>query len=170
MGFLDSWMFRKWPRPAQPASLPLDLEAVRLGPFTLGSPVQALAESLGPRASYWSMRSGWWHYPESGLAFTEKNGRIDSMTIVASHPEHTMLQGFVARFRPYSGLVRLAHGSERASNLREQSLRDALGAPLEERREPDITLLTFRKNGVEVDAELLPSGHLVYLEFTPSSE
>ncbi|HLL00291.1 MAG TPA: hypothetical protein VK539_06865 [Myxococcaceae bacterium] len=170
MGFLDAWMFRKWPRPAQPASLALDLAGARLGSFTLGSPVQGLAESLGPPASYWAMRRGWWHYPESGLAFTEKHGRIDYMTIVASHPEKTLLQGFMARFRPYSGLVRLAHGSERASNVREQSLREVLGTPISEDREEAIVLLTFRKSGVEFEVELLPSGHLVYLGLTPASE
>jgi hypothetical protein len=166
MGLLESWMFRGWPRPTKPAVLTLDLDEARLGSFALGSPARSLAESLGPPASYWLMRRrGWWLYPESGLAFEEKDGHIIYMAIVSAHPEASLLQGFVARFRPFSGLVRLRHGTERASSLREETFRGLFGDPVEADRDPNEAVLTFRKGEVAVEAEFLPSGQLKHLAF-----
>jgi hypothetical protein len=164
MGLLETWMFRGWPRPAKPASLTLELSEARLGSFTLGSPAQGLAESLGPPVSYWLMRQrGWWLYPESGLAFEEKDGRLIYMAIIAAHPETSLLQRFVARFRPFSGLVRLKHGTERTSSLQEATFRELLGAPVEEERDPEALVLTFRVGEVAVETEFLPSGRLKHL-------
>lgn len=169
MGLLDSWMFRGWPVPVLPASLTLDPGSARLGAIALGEPARLLAESLGPPVSYWLMRRrGWWLYPERGLCFEVKNDRIISMAIVAAQPETSLLQDFVDRFQPFSGLVRLGYGSERMSNLQEQMFREAFGAPVETERDREVLVLTFRVGGVEVETEFLPNGRLKHLALFPA--
>ena len=166
MGLLEAWMFRGWPRPAQPASLTLELAELRLRPFALGAPVRGLAERLGPPASYRLLsKRGWWLYPESGLAFEGKDERIIYMGVVAGHPEESLLQDFVSRFRPFSGQVRLAHGSERISSLREPLFRELFGEPVEADRDSGEAVLTFRKSGVTIEAAFMRSGHLKHLAF-----
>ncbi|OJT21643.1 hypothetical protein BO221_27970 [Archangium sp. Cb G35] len=161
-------MFRGWPRPMQPASLTLDVGSARLGTIALGAPARLLAENLGPPVSYWLMRQrGWWLYPERGLSFEVKNDRIISMAIVVAQPETSLLQRFVDRFQPFSGLVRLGHGTERASNLQERTFREALGTPMETERDREALALTFRVGGVHVDTEFLPNGRLKHLVLFP---
>jgi hypothetical protein len=169
MGLLESWMFRNWPRPTQPASLTLDLDKARLGNLGLGTADRMLAETLGPPASYWLKRKwGRWLYPESGVAFEVNGERVVYMAIVAAHPETSLLQDFVARFRPFSGQVRLAHGTERISNLQEQTFRELFGKPVEVDRDAEELVLTFHNKGVTVEAEFIPSGRLKHLAFFPT--
>lgn len=164
MGLLESWMFRKWPRPTQPAALTLELAAFRLGALSLGSPAQELADRLGPPASYSLMRKrGWWLYPELGLAFEAKDGQLIYLALVAAHPEASLLQGFEARFRPFSGLVRLPRGTERLSSLQEPVFHELFGAPVDSVREPGETVVTFRAGSVDVEPEFLPTGRLKHL-------
>ncbi|MDY7232518.1 hypothetical protein [Hyalangium rubrum] len=119
--------------------------------------------------SYWLMRRrGWWLYPEIGLAFEVMNDRIIYMAIVAAQPETSLLQNFVAQFRPFSGLVRHRHGTERTSNLQEQTFRDAFGAPVYEDRDPEEIVVTFRVNEVDVETEFLPNGRLKHLALFPT--
>jgi hypothetical protein len=164
MGLLESWMFRTWPRPAPAASLTLELAALRLGPLGLGSPAQELAERLGPPASYGLMRKrGWWLYPELGLAFEAKDGHLIYLALVAAHPEGSLLQGFEARFRPFSGPVRLPRGTERLSSLQEPVFRELFGEPVEAVREPGEAVVTFRVGEAAVELEFLPQGRLKHL-------
>jgi hypothetical protein len=164
MGLLESWMFRRWPRPAQPASLVLELAALRLGPLGLGSPAQELADRLGPPASYSLMRKrGWWLYPELGLAFEAKDGQLIYLALISAHPETSLLQGFEARFRPFSGLVRLPRGTERLSSLQEPTFRELFGEPVDAVREPGESVVTFRVGNADVEPEFFPNGRLKHL-------
>jgi hypothetical protein len=169
MGLLETWMFRGWPRPVQPASLTLDVGSARLGAMTLGAPARLLAESLGPPVSYRLMRRrGWWLYPERGLSFEVKDDRIIYMALIAAQPETSLLQHFEDRFQPFSGLVRLGHGGERTSHLQERTFREALGAPVETERDREALVLTFRVGGGSVETEFLSTGRLKHLALYPA--
>jgi hypothetical protein len=168
MGLVEAWMFRRWPKPAPPASLTLDMEAGRLGGIALRSPAKALAEVLGAPASYREMRRGRWVYPQLGVGFEEEEGKLITIALVFSHPELSPLWACQDTFRPFTGQVRFRHGPQRAAGLQEPLLREALGAPISEDRDEEEVVVRFRRGDVEVEAEFTPEGALKLLSlFAP---
>lgn len=170
MGFWESLMFRRWPKPELPASLTLDLETARLGKIALGDTSQVMAESLGAPASYWKMRNGFWLYPQLGLGLETEAERISAIVLVLAHPEYSMLLPVQGQFRPFPGLVRFKHGTERPSQLQERTLTEALGAPVWSDRDPEEVVLRFRHGKADVEAELTPEGALKQLALFPADE
>lgn len=159
-------MFRKWPRPAQPASLTLDLVEARLGTLALGMPSQAVAESLGPPSSYPVLRKfKWWLYSANGLCFEVTDERIAAMWMITAHDDGSMPFGLAPPYQPFSWPVRLPHGAERLDRLQEQTFRGLFGEPVLIDRDSEETVMRFRKRGVEIEIDLTPAGTLKRLSF-----
>ncbi|MDC0707052.1 hypothetical protein POL68_01075 [Stigmatella sp. ncwal1] len=162
MGWVESLIFRDWPRPGHPSQHVVDLLKPRVCGLPLGAAAAQVRETLGAPASWREKRRGCWAYPSWGLRVDVPADReLDSFSIALSH-SHQGLTASRLPWQPFSGQLLLPGRSVPASRVTPLDFETALSTPATREEVFGDTVLTWNRGGWLLEVSFAPGGAPLY--------